>query len=151
MRVVFITAALILASCQNEVLINSSQIVGDAIPAPLTSQAGNLENGKALFTAREQGHCVLCHQVIGLDAEFQGNIGPSLNGIADRLTAGQMRLRIADYDRVKPGTTMPPYYRLRGLNQVSKNHTGMPVLSAQDIEDIIAYLSTLTLETDDGL
>jgi len=114
----------------------------DSLP-PLTDIGGQVENGRALFTSREGGHCILCHQVATIEAPFQGDLGPSLTQVSDRLTPAQIRLRIVDYDRIKPGTTMPSYYRTQNLNQVEARYTGQTVLSAQDIEDIIAYLTTL--------
>ena len=99
--------------------------------------------GENIFAAREGGHCILCHQVESLPAEFQGNVGPDLTYVGSRLTPAQMRLRLVDYDRVKPGTTMPSYYRKDNLNQVGVDYIGQTLLSAQDIEDIIAYLASL--------
>ena len=113
----------------------------DAITQPLEGAIGSAEDGAAIFAARTGGHCVLCHMVSGLDAEFQGNIGPELSAVGSRLTPAQLRLRIVDYDRVKPGTTMPPYYRTNDLHQVAPDYAGKTLLSAQDIEDIIAYLA----------
>ena len=113
----------------------------DVITEPLEGAIGNTDNGAALFAARTGGHCVLCHMVGGLDAEFQGNLGPDLSAVGSRLTPAQLRLRIVDYDRVKPGTTMPPYYRTNNLHQVAPDYAGKTLLSAQDIEDIIAYLA----------
>lgn len=142
-----ILAALFLGACHEPALVSDREILGDAIATPLTATSGDAVKGKALFITREQGHCILCHQVSGLDAEFQGNLGPALDGVGTRLTEGQLRLRIVDYDRVKPGTTMPSYYRAHNLNQVGQPFQNKPVLSAQDIEDIIAYLMSLKTET----
>lgn len=141
MRAVLMLAALILAACQSD-----TPIKADTMPAPLTNIAGDAVRGEALFVTRDQGHCILCHHVSNLSAEFQGNLGPSLDGVADRLSPAQLRLRIVDYDAVAPGTTMPSYFRTQQLNQVGQDYTGQTVLSAQDIEDIIAYLMTLTAE-----
>ena len=120
----------------------------DAIVTPLTDVAGDAVRGAEIFATRDGGHCVLCHQVKGLEVEFQGNVGPDLTTVGSRLTDAQLRLRIVDYDIVKPGTTMPSYYRQRGLEQVEAKYRGQTVLSAQDIEDIITYLSAQTGASD---
>lgn len=137
--------ALLLAACgpapeQNELTYT---VTGDAIPDPLTTTPGDVQRGKAIFTTREAGHCVLCHQVTGLDVPFQGDVGPALTEVGQRLTAGQLRLRIVDYQQVRPGTLMPSYYRVDGLHQVEGAYAGAPILTAQAVEDLIAYLSTL--------
>ena len=117
-------------------------IVGDAIPASLTGNEGSVASGAAEFVAREGGHCVLCHAIDGLEAEFQGNVGPELTGIGDRLTPGQIRLRIVDAQRIWPDTVMPSYYRTGGLRQVGQEFEGQPALTAGQIEDLVAYLSS---------
>lgn len=124
-------------------LVTAAMIEGDAIPAPFTDIAGDPERGAEIFVARERGHCVLCHAVDGLDAEFQGDVGPTLTGVGARLSPGQLRLRIADPARLWPDTVMPPYYRVSGLNQVAGAYQGQPVLNPQEVEDVIAYLSGL--------
>jgi sulfur-oxidizing protein SoxX len=143
------TAALLLGmsvaamGCGDAELLERDQVVGDAIPESLTGNPGDPGKGRAIFVARESGHCVLCHVVAGLDAPFQGNVGPSLSDVGARLTPGQIRLRIVDASRLNPDTVMPPYYRTHGLNQVSHGLEGKPVLSSQQIEDLVAFLATL--------
>lgn len=119
------------------------ELEGDAIRAPLDGKTGDAARGLEIFVAREEGHCVLCHAVDGLDAEFQGNVGPDLTGLGDRLTPGQIRLRIAGAQKIWPETIMPSYYRIDGLNRVAPEYEGAPALSAQQIEDLVAYLSSL--------
>ena len=132
-----------LASCGDTGprLVSNSQIVGDAIPAALTDLPGDAERGAEIFVDRERGHCVLCHTIEGLEAEFQGNVGPDLSLVGDRLSAGQLRLRIADYQIVRPGTLMPSYYRNHDLYQVAEAYQDAPVLTAQEVEDLVSYLS----------
>ena len=127
-------------------LVTAAQIDGDSIPRPLTEIAGDATRGEAQFAGREAGHCVLCHVVSNLDVEFQGNVGPDLSDVGNRLSAGQLRLRLVDYQIVRPGTLMPSYYRIHDLYQVSETYEGAPVLSAQAIEDLVAYLSDLKVE-----
>lgn len=128
-------------------LVAPNQIDVDSIPLPLADTLADAAHGKTLFVSRDGGHCVLCHQVAGLDAEFQGDVGPALTGIGSRLSPGQLRLRVVDYELVQPGVLMPSYYRSHDLYQVSDAHEGKPVLSADDVEDLVAYLSSLK-ETD---
>ena len=117
------------------------KIVGDRIPVALTSLVGDPERGRLIFTERESGHCVLCHQVDTLEAEFQGNLGPNLSRVGDRLTLEQLRLRVVDYQLIKPGAVMPSYYREDELYNVGAEYIGETFLSRQDIEDVIAYLA----------
>lgn len=72
-----------------------------------------------------------------------GNLAPPLSGVARRLTAGQMRLRIVDPTRINPEAAMPAYHRVEGLDQVASSYRGRPVLSAQEVEDVVSYLLTL--------
>ncbi len=142
---VLLVLAALIAGCDQEsgALVQSSDIVGDSLPEVLTAAAADPQRGAHVFVDRERGHCVLCHQVAGLDAPFQGNVGPALSGIGDRLSPGQIRLRIVDYQIIQPGTLMPSYYRIHGLNRVSSAYEGQPALGAQEVEDLVAYLGTL--------
>ncbi|GAB5455081.1 MAG: hypothetical protein Hens2KO_13100 [Henriciella sp.] len=143
MRLYVMALALALASCGEAAptLVDRHEIVGDAIPGALTPDPGSAERGQEIFAGREQGHCVLCHAVENLDAEFQGNVGPDLTLVGQRLSPGQLRLRIVDYQIVRPGTLMPSYYRIHDLYQVADDYQGEPILSAQDVEDVVVYLS----------
>jgi sulfur-oxidizing protein SoxX len=119
---------------------------GDAIQEPLTDLAGvalSMETGATVFADRDQGHCVLCHQVASLDAPFQGDVGPALDGIGSRLTPSQIRYRIVDASMLNPDTVMPPYYRTDDLYQVAVEHQGQTALSAEQIEQLVYYLSGL--------
>ena len=115
------------------------EAVGDAIPRPLTAEPGQPERGRSIVVNRDQGGCTLCHEVPG-ETRF-GNIAPPLAGV--RLSVPQLRLRIADSSRVNPATPMPAYYRTEGLVQVAAAYRGKPVLTAQQIEDVVAWLATL--------
>jgi len=117
------------------------QVVGDAIEEPLVPINGSPELGKQIFVEREAGHCVLCHQVAGLAAPFQGNVGPDLSDVGQRLSPGQLRLRIVDASIINGDTIMPPYYRLQKLHRVADNYRDKTVLSAAQIEHLVAYLS----------
>ena len=101
------------------------------------------ERGREIFVDRELGHCVLCHRVAYLDVPFQGDIGPELTAIADRLSADAMRAKIVDPMGNNPTSAMPSYGRTTGLRQVATAYLGKPVLDAQQIDDLVAYLATL--------
>ena len=116
---------------------------GDAITEPLAA-AGDTQRGRRIVRDRETGNCLICHKAPEPDELFQGDLGPDLGGIGKRLTAGQIRLRLVDESRLNPQTLMPPYYRVDGLNRVATRYRGKPVLTAQEIEDVVAYLGTLT-------
>ena len=118
-------------------------IVGDAIPSPLNALAGDPERGRKLVLDRENGNCLICHQVPVASEPNQGDIGPPLAGVGARLTPGQLRLRLVDESRLNPATLMPPYHRLDGLVRVAARYRTKPVFSAQEIEDVVAWLATL--------
>ncbi len=118
----------------------SYRVTGDAIVASLTADAGDPERGREIFAGRD-ANCFLCHTVPG--GRFMGNLASPLAGVGARLNEGQLRLIIVDSRRLNRDTIMPSYYRTDGLNQVAAAWRGKPILSAQEIEDTIAYLLTL--------
>ncbi|MFN3233591.1 MAG: sulfur oxidation c-type cytochrome SoxX [Alphaproteobacteria bacterium] len=136
-------ASLLVAGCDQDSLIQPDQIVGDTIPQSLTSTPGNPEAGRAVFVEREAGHCVLCHVVQGLEVPFQGDLGPALTDVGARLTPEQIRLRVVDASILNPDSVMPPYYRIHRLHQVADGLAGQPVLSSEQVEDLVAYLAGL--------
>ena len=117
-------------------------IVGDGIPDSLTGQPGDAARGRALVLARSST-CILCHSGPFPEARFQGDLAPSLAGAGNRATTAQLRLRLVDASRINPETIMPSYYRVDGLTRVGSAWRGKPILSAEQIEDIVAYLATL--------
>lgn len=129
------------AAAQNAPLVPFA-VVDDAIPQPLTSTPGDAARGRALVLDRSKGNCVTCHE-LPLDADFQGNLGPPLAGVADRYSIAELRLRVVDSKRINPESDMPPYYRVEGLTAVRRDWAGRPMLSAQEVEDVLAYLMTL--------
>jgi sulfur-oxidizing protein SoxX len=118
-------------------------IVGDRVPGSLTGGLGDAQNGRRIVLDRETGNCLICHRAPEPAQRFQGDIGPSLAGVGSRLDAGQIRLRIIDQSRINPATVMPPYYRTGGLRRVAARFVGRPVLTAAEVEDVVAYLTTL--------
>lgn len=108
---------------------------------PPLAPSGDATRGRELFVSRDGGHCVLCHAVPGVAAA--GDIGPSLAGVGSRLNAARLRLRVADITRVNPDAAMPSFHRTEGLNRVASRHAGQPVLTGQQVEDLVAYLERL--------
>ena len=117
-------------------------VVGDAIPASLTGAPGNAARGRALLVERSST-CILCHNGPFPEQKFQGDLAPSLAGAGGRWSAGQLRFRLVDASRLNATTIMPSYYRVDGLDRVAPAWRGKPILSAEQIEDIVAYLVTL--------
>ncbi|KPK19917.1 MAG: sulfur oxidation c-type cytochrome SoxX [Betaproteobacteria bacterium SG8_41] len=122
-------------------------IVKDAIPVSLTGAAGNAARGRMLVLDRRVGLCLLCHSGPFPEERFQGTIGPDLSGIGARLSEGQIRLRIVEPARINTATIMPAYFRTEGLTRVAAAFRGKPILSAQQIEDIVAFLTGLRDES----
>lgn len=119
------------------------EVVGDGIPQPLTATSGNAERGRAIVANRQVGLCLLCHSGPFPDERFQGNLAPSLAGAGARWTPAQLRLRIADNRRLNPDSLMPAFHRTAGLQRVGGAWQGRPVLDAQQVEDVVAFLGTL--------
>jgi len=118
-------------------------VIGDAIPASLTGQKGDAARGRAIVTNRQVGLCLLCHPGPFPEEKFQGTLAPDLKGAGARWSEGQLRLRIVDASRINPDTIMPPYYRIDRLQRVAPSYRGKPVLTAEQIEDVVAFLETL--------
>lgn len=115
---------------------------GDSIDRSLTGQPGDPARGEALIADRPRSLCLLCHSGPFADEHAQGTLAPDLRGAGARLTEGQLRLRLADMKKLVPTTIMPSYYRVDGLHRVAAAWQGRPVLTADEIEDIVAFLVT---------
>lgn len=136
-------AALLLPGCAAFSGANERyEVAGDAIPQPLTRTPGDPARGRIVVTGRD-GNCLLCHAIPETRERFMGNVGPALSHVASRLSSAQMRLRIVDPTRVNRDAVMPAYYRTSGLDRVAREFAGKPLLTAQQVEDAIAYLRTL--------
>jgi sulfur-oxidizing protein SoxX len=118
-------------------------VVGDAIPRPLTATPGDVDRGRTIVGDRHVGLCLLCHTGPFPDEHDQGTLAPDLAGAGARWSAGQLRLRIVDPRRSNPRTIMPSYYRTVDSERVGRAWQGRPVLDAQQIEDVVAFLMTL--------
>ena len=126
--------ALLVAGCA------AAPAASDRIDAPF-AQSGDAARGREVFVTREGGHCVLCHSVPGV--QVAGNVGPSLTGVGARFSPAQIRMRVADITRVSPEAAMPAFHRTDALTRVAPEYRGKPVLSGQQVEDLVAGLSTL--------
>ena len=114
----------------------------DSMPS-LTGKPGDPVRGRAIVANRTIGLCLLCHSAPIPEERFQGNLAPSLAGAGSRATPDQLRLRVADAARLNPDTIMPPYYVADGLTRVAAPFRGKTLLTAEQIEDVVAYLLTL--------
>ena len=123
--------------------VASYVVTGDGIATALDGHVGDAARGRALVVARAAANCVLCHAIPDPELRFAGDVGPSLAGVGARLTASQLRLRVVDMQSLAPRTPMPSYHRIAGLADVAPAWRGRPLLTAGEVEDIVAYLSTL--------
>ena len=120
------------------------QMTDYSIAAPLKGLKGDAARGKQLVIDQYKGNCLACHALPIPEEPFHGTVGPSLIGIASRLSIAQLRLRVVDEKLINPATIMPGYYRDPGkLNQIIEDYENKTMLSAQEVEDVVAYLSTL--------
>lgn len=108
-----------------------------------TADLGNADRGRAIVANRQVGLCLLCHSGPLPEERFQGNLAPSLAGAGSRFTANQLRSRIMDARQINPESIMPAYAKTDGLTRVGKSLHGQPLLNAQQIDDVVAYLVTL--------
>lgn len=121
----------------------SYTVSGDAIAQSLTGAPGNAARGRTIVVNRQKGLCLLCHSGPFAEERFQGDLAPSLAGAGKRWSEGQLRLRMVDSRRLNPATIMPSYYRTDGLSRVGAAWRDQPVLTAAEIEDVVAFLMTL--------
>ena len=115
-----------------------------AVETPIGNKQGNAERGKQVAMARKKGNCIACHMLPIEDAEFPGQIGPPLVAVGTRYSPAQLRLRIANQQLINPATIMPGFYKDPKENhRVIEQHWGQTVLTAQELEDVVAYLVSL--------
>ena len=119
-------------------------IVDDmSIPKSLTGEAGDAEKGRALAINRKKGNCLACHAMPIPEQQFHGETGPTLYGVGNRLSEGELRLQLVNSKVTNEDTLMPSFYRTFGFNRPLKKFAGKSILTAQEVEDIVAYLKTL--------
>jgi sulfur-oxidizing protein SoxX len=121
------------------------------VAASLSGTAGNAENGAVIMATKSKGNCISCHAVTALnDSPFHGEVGPSLDGVGEYRTADELRGIVANANMTFEGSVMPAFYKSNGFIRPGDGYTGKaakgdlpPILSAQDIEDVVAFLMTL--------
>jgi sulfur-oxidizing protein SoxX len=143
-HIAWLIAAVLALPCaaHAQTTVATYAVVGDGIPDSLTGTPGDAARGRALVLDRSST-CILCHSGPFPETRFQGDLAPNLTGAGSRSSIAQLRLRLVDASRLNPATIMPSYYRVDGLDRVGRNWQGKPILSAEQIEDIVAYLATL--------
>ena len=148
-KLVWVVALALLWSCcppgagrTQEALVSFS-VSGDGIERSLTGAPGDSARGRAIVTNRQVGLCLLCHSGPFPEERLQGTLAPDLKGAGARWSEAQLRLRMVDAAVINAGTIMPPYYRLEGLERVAPAFRGKPILTAEQIEDVVAFLATL--------
>lgn len=122
------------------------------IDASLSNMVGDPAAGLEIMVARGKGNCIACHQVTALEEyPFHGEVGPSLDGVGDRWEEADLRGIVANAKMTFPDTIMPAFYKTQGFIRPGNGYTGKaaegelaPILTAQEIEDVVAYLMTLT-------
>lgn len=147
MRVARFLASLLLAMALPAMArAQGLQVTGDAEAQSLTGSAGDPERGRAIIIDRQKGLCLLCHSGPFPEEPLQGNLAPSLEGAGIRWNEGQLRLRLIDNKRVNAESIMPAYHRIAELNRVGPAWRDRPILSANEIEDVLAFLMGLKAE-----
>ena len=111
---------------------------------PLTDKPGDPVAGKKVFSNRKQGNCLACHALSAMSEQpFHGELAPPLDGVADRYSVAELRLQVVNPKAINPDTIMPAFYKKEGFHRVLKKFDGKSILTAQQVEDLLAYLATL--------
>jgi L-cysteine S-thiosulfotransferase len=138
-----VAVALVASAAPSHAELVPYKIAGDAIPASLTGGHGDAARGRAIVANHNTGLCLLCHSGPFPEDKFQGTMAPDLAGAGARWSEGQLRLRIVDAGKFNAATIMPPFYRVDHLTRVAPAFRDKPVLTAVEVEDVVAYLMTL--------
>lgn len=138
-------AALSASAVAAEVAPGDVQFADAAVSSQISDKGGNVEAGRKAFVDRSLGNCLACHAVTSLSVElFHGTVGPSLDGVASRWSTGQLRAIVVNAKEVfGPDTVMPGFYTLAVGADVAKAHQGKTILTAQQVEDVVAFLGKL--------
>jgi L-cysteine S-thiosulfotransferase len=135
--------ALALAAGPAHAQVAAYTVADGAIAAPLDGVTGDAGRGRAIVASRQKGLCLLCHSGPFPEERFQGDLAPSLAGAGSRSGEGELRLRMVDSRKVNPASIMPAYHDAGGLNRIGAAFAGKPILTAQEVEDVVAFLKTL--------
>ncbi len=123
---------------------HSSQVTdGEVIVDSLSGAPGDPARGRLIVLSRQSGLCILCHSGPFPEERFQGNLAPDLAASAARLSEAQLRARIVDASRFNPDTIMPQYFRKDHFTRIAPQFAGKTILTAQEIEDVVAFLVSL--------
>jgi len=112
-------------------------------PATVDAAKGDAARGRAIVANRQVGLCLLCHSGPFPEERFQGDLAPDLRGVGKRYTGDELRLRMTDPAKMNPATIMPSYSKTEGLARVAPAFRGKPILTPEQIDDVVAYLATL--------
>jgi sulfur-oxidizing protein SoxX len=141
-RLATTAALLLLGGCAVAQDVVPFTVRGDGIDKPLAAP-GDPARGRAIVASRQQGLCLLCHAGPIPEERFQGNLAPDLAGAGSRYTEAQLRLRVVDARRANPASFMPAFHSNDNLSRVGAAWQGKPILGAQQVEDVVAWLATL--------
>ena len=148
MKYTFVTAVIAAsfasATLAGEVKPMAVAFADGAVEASLSGQAGDAENGRKVFTNRKQGNCLACHENADIPEQpFHGEVGPTLDGVADRWSEGELRGIVSNAKMMFEDTIMPAFYIDAGYTRPLEKFDGKSILTAQQVEDVVAYLLTL--------
>ncbi len=124
-------------------LVKFEIVGGESIDKSLTGQPGDAANGRKVAINRKLGNCLACHALPIPEQPFHGDVGPDLSETGGNLSEGEIRLRVVNSKVLNPDTIMPAFYRIDGFERVLKKFQGKTMLSAQQVEDVVAYVMTL--------
>lgn len=153
-----LATALVVAGASASAEVKPADLVWEdeiAIPASLSGTAGDPVKGAEVLVKRSLGNCVACHENSAMpDVAFQGNVGPSFDGVGARWSEAELRGIVANATQVFPGSVMPVFYNDNPADYIRpgdgytakayRPETFTTLLTAQQIEDVVAYLTTLT-------
>lgn len=126
--------------------LTTGLLVGDGMPEPLSSTPGDPTRGRAIILNRQQGLCLLCHRGPFPEERVQGTISTDLAGAGSRWSVAQLRLRVADARALNPQSVMPSFHHIDATpdeRRVAAAYRGKPILDAQQVEDVVAFLAAL--------
>jgi L-cysteine S-thiosulfotransferase len=118
-------------------------VVGDGLQRPLTDTPGNAERGRSIVADRQKSLCLLCHAGPFPNERTPATVSTALQGAGSRWSEAQLRLRVADARSLNPTSLMPSFHKPDAGERVATAYQGKPILTAQEVEDVVAFLKTL--------